>query len=452
MVTNKKFERRNSTTGALTFTLDAASLDEKYSILLNKYSKELTVPGFRKGKAPLSVLEMKIGKDLRMESIFKCLDEALDEELKNLSDEESPLIGSTYEVEDEEKYKSYKGGEDLTFTVLYEIYPEIDLPEYKGLKFEIENVEVKDEDIQKRIDELLEQNSMIQDAGDKVAENGDVVDVNYVELDENGEKISSTSRDNFTYTLGSGYSFYKFDDDIIGMKRGETKVFNKKYAENDEDVSEEYRGKEVHLSLTLNSVKTKNKPALDNEFAEDVKEEYKSVDDLKNGIRKEMEEDIAPFLSNQKIEVILNKLVDSTSFDVPSTLLNINLEREWNMLVSQFGGLSEKEIEKYGIKKDVTLSSWEEPMKRELKKFLVLKEIIKKEKIEASDEEVDEKYGDNYKDESNEERKNGMRNDYRRRLVEEKADDILEKENTFTSSSTLSYYEFKNKRNEEVNE
>ena len=391
MITDKSVKELENSQAALTLTLDAASIEEAYNKRIQKYAKDITIPGFRKGKVPVSVIERKFGAMIREESTFDLMEDSLKEAYSTLDKEHTPLVFSTPVLQDEEKLLPFKKDEDLTFTVVYDVFPRFELPSYKGLEVEVPAIEVTEEDIDKEIERYREQNAIIR-TKDGAAENGDIVTVDYVELNENGEEIESTKRDGFTFTLGSGYNFYKLDSDVIGMKAGEEKTVTKTYTE--EDNVPGYAGKTVTLRVKLDTLKNRELPAVDDDFAEDIKDEYKTVADLRKGIRDRFEKNVEEHLKNEKISAILSKLAEETVIDIPQSMIQAELDNRWRGFIRQTG-LTEAQIEKFMAMQSSTKESIQEEWKpetiKELKEQLIMEKIRETENFEVSDEELNEK-------------------------------------------------------------
>ena len=152
------------------------------------------------------------------------------------------------------------------------------LPEYKGLEIEYPARKITDEDVNAEIERLREQNAMVITKNGAIAE-GDIVTIDYAELDENGNEMAANKRDDFTFTVGSSYNFYKLDKDLVGMKKGDQSVIEKTYGD-DSGMGTDYLGKTVRINVKIKEVKVKEIPELDDDFAQDVKDEYKTVADL----------------------------------------------------------------------------------------------------------------------------------------------------------------------------
>ncbi len=388
MITEKSVKELENSQAALTLTLDAASIEEAYSKRIQKYAKELTIPGFRKGKVPASVIERKFGDQIREESTFDTMEEALKEAYSTLDKKDSPLVFSTPVLQDEEKLLPFKKDSDLTFTVVYDVMPRFELPQYTGLEVEVPAIEVTDADIEKEIEKYREQNAIVR-TKDGEAADGDVVTIDYYEIDGDGNEVAHTKRDGFTFTLGSGYNFYKLDKDIEGMKAGETKDITKSYTE--EDNVPGYAGKTITLRVKLDTLKSRELPAVDDAFAQDIKDEYKTVDDLKKGIREKFEKNAADAISREKENEILKKLAGEADFVIPESMIKAELDSRWRNFVRQMG-VSEEQVEKFmqmqGSTKEAIQNEWRDDAVQTIRTQLIMDKIRETENFEISEEEL----------------------------------------------------------------
>ena len=388
MITEKSVKELENSQAALTLTLDAASIEEAYGKRLQKYAKDLTLPGFRKGKAPASVIERKFGDQIREESTFDAMDEALKEAIGSLDKKDAPLVFSQPVLQDEEKLLPFKKGEDITFTVVYDIMPRFDLPQYTGLEVEVPSIEITDADIDKEIERLRDQNAIVRKKDGEAAD-GDIATVNYVELDTDGKEIEHTNRDGFTFTLGSGYNFYKIDKDIIGMKPGDEKTITKTYTEEDEVPG--YAGKSITLRVKLDSLKSRELPAVDDELAQDIKEEYKTVADLRNGIKADFQKKADDAAKHEKENAIVKKIVSEVSFPLPESMVKAELETRWRGFLRQTG-LNEEQMKTFmkmqGSDENSIMEQWRPDAEEIIREQLVLDAIREKEDFAVSDEEL----------------------------------------------------------------
>lgn len=377
MVVEKSVKELENSQIALTITVDAASIEKAYQERLKKYAANLQVDGFRKGKVPSSIVERKYGEGIREEATFDCMENTLQDVLKDIEDDKKPLPYSTPVLQDEEKLLPFKKDENITFTVHYDVMPKFELPSYTGLSVEVKSKSVSDEDVKAEIEKLREQNSLVV-AKDGEAAKDDIATVDYVELDEEGKEIENTKREDFTFTICSGYNFYKIDDDVIGMKSGDEKVIEK-------DVDDRH----VKLSVKLTNLKMRELPEVDDDFAQDVKEEYKTVADMENGIRKNLEEKAEEENKNAKTEAIIEKLIEESTISVPESMVNFQLEQNWKNFV-QNSGLPEQQLMGFfkmqNQTKESIMETWKEPAIKDLKGQLILEAIKNKENFALNEE------------------------------------------------------------------
>ena len=388
MITEKSVKELENSQAALTLTLDAASIEEAYSKRIQKYAKELTIPGFRKGKVPASVIERKFGDQIREESTFDTMEEALKEAYASLDKKDMPLVFSTPVLQDEEKLLPFKKDSDITFTVVYDVMPRFELPQYTGLEVDVPSIEITDADIDKEIERYREQNAIVR-TKDGAAASGDVVTIDYAELDADGNDIASSKRDGFTFTLGSGYNFYKLDSDIEGMKAGDEKKVTKTYTE--EDNVPGYAGKTVTLRVKLDTLKSRELPAVDDDFAQDIKDEYKTVADLRAGIKEKFEKTASDAITREKEDAIMKKLAGEADFVIPESMIKAELDSRWRNFVRQMG-VSEEQVEKFmqmqGSTKEAIQNEWRDDAISTIRTQLIMDRIREKENFEISDEEL----------------------------------------------------------------
>ena len=228
MVKNKEIKTLENSVVELSVTIEKDSLKKEYDELLKKYAKTAHIKGFRKGKVPPAILERKYSDSIRMESGYNLIEKCLEEVLKDA--EKKPLPYYTPKLVDEESFE-VDLEKDLDFKVTYETYPEITLGQYKEIEVELPEVKLTKEDEERELKKYQEQNAVVTEKQEGTVEKDNVVTVNYCEVDGDGNEIPGTSREDFTFTVGTGYNYYKFDDDIEGMAKDEEKIIEKEFDE-----------------------------------------------------------------------------------------------------------------------------------------------------------------------------------------------------------------------------
>ncbi len=226
MVANKEIERIEHSAVKLTVTVPQQDVKSEYDSLLTDYSRKIQIKGFRKGKVPPAILERKFGDGIREEASRNMMEKSLKEVFDDI--EEKPLPYSVPELQDD---SSLEVDKDFTFTVVYDVYPEIEVGEYQGVQIEGIQVKIGKADEERELNAIQEQNSVVMDKESGNVEKDNIVTVDFVELGEGDEPIEESRRQDFVFTVGTGYNIYKIDDDIIGMKKGEEKVIEKTYPE-----------------------------------------------------------------------------------------------------------------------------------------------------------------------------------------------------------------------------
>ncbi len=441
MITEKSVKELENSQAALTLTLDAASIEDAYSKRIQKYAKELQIPGFRKGKVPANVIERKFGDDIRTESTFDAMEDALKEAYETLDPKDRPIAFSTPVLQDEEKLVPFRKDSDITFTVVYDVMPRFELPQYTGIEVEVPTVEITEADIDKEVEKYREQNAVVKTKDGK-AVNGDIVTLSYVEIGEDGNPVESTRRDDFTFTVGSGYNFYRIDSDVEGMAKGDEKDIEKTYTE--EDGIPGYAGKTVKLHVKVSEVKVRELPEVDDDLAQDIKDEYKTVADLRAGIRDDLQKRLDNALKNEKSSLLLDRILASVSFPLPESMVQAQLDSQWRNFVRQ-SGLTEEQITKFmemqGSTKESIQKDWREGTEKEIRTELILDRIREKEDFEVAAEELDKACEEQLKNVPDAE-KDSYRDMIKNEMQYAKVLPYLLENNTFKDSGKKSYSEY----------
>jgi trigger factor len=448
---SKEITQLEKSSVKMSVTIPKEDAQAQYHNLLKEYAKNAQLPGFRKGKVPQELLVRKFGDALKGEALNKILEKAIEEVFQdeNLSRHERPLPYAQPRMEDEPKLDF---DQDINFSLVYDVLPKISISQWKGLEAEIPQVKVAEADIERELEELRERNAFVLDqAEDALAQNGDVATVNYCEIGENGEELPNTRRDDFAFTLGSGANVYKFDDDIIGMKKGDTKEISKTYP-NDESVNSLLAGRTLKLKITLTALKEKKLPDLDDELAQDIDDKFKNLDDLKRNIRERLEANIERRLKDHKVSRVLEKIMEKTPVSLPESMVNAEIQGRMRNLARQFGADAEKLKQLLSISGgglDDIDGKWRPAAEKALHSRLIVETLIEEQHIEAGDaelgqeieriaaesnmplEEAQKRYGDE-----------NMREYLKADIRERKFFDMLLAENSIKTGTMINYLDF----------
>jgi trigger factor len=386
----KEIARLEKSRAQLSITVGRDDVRSEYDELLKEYAKTVQIPGFRKGKVPRDVLVRKFGDALKGEALGKIIEKAVGGVFQDESfpREDRPLPYSPPQVQGEPKLDP---GADLQFSVVYDAFPAVKVEKWEGLEAEIPDVSVSDDDIAKELETIRKRNAIVLDKGDNdVSEKGNVLTVNYCELDDSGAIVTGTEREDFTFTLGSGYNIYNFDDEVTGMKKGEAREFAKAFPE--DFSNKEFAGKTKKIKVTLTALKVKKLPDLDDDLAQDVDEKYKSLDDLKNSIRERFNKDLEGRLRNMKINGILEKIMENTPVEIPESMLRVELDSRWRntarYLNTDPDGLY-KIMGNSPEKAKSVIEDWKPDAVKGLHSRLIIEILMEDLKLEASDVEVE---------------------------------------------------------------
>ena len=426
-----KLEAREKSQKALTMTIAAADLQKAYGEKLAKYAREMTFKGFRKGKAPIDFVTRQIGDYVREEVVYDTIDSTFNAEVEKLAMEDRPLPYAKASIEGEDKLKDYKLGEDLTVTIAYDVFPAVELGQYKGLELEVLDGQVTDADIDAEVESLREQNANIMNKEGE-AKLGDIATVDYAELDEAGVAIEATKRNDFTFTLGSSYNQYKIDDEVVGMKVGDQKTVDKSYGQDFSD--ESLRGRSVKLSITLTKLKERVLPEVDDDFAQDVKEEYKTVKDLRDSIRKNLQEQLDNYLEDEKYMALFSAIGKDTKMTIPASMKEFSIRSEIRNYMRNIGRSSE-DIDKLIAANDPTALYLREAMSSRavetLRQQLILQAIQKQGVVKLDEGELDKALSERLNDGMDEETRKRATDEIRDELEFAKVPKYLLENNTF---------------------
>jgi trigger factor len=390
VVVTKEITKLEHSNVKLTLSIGKDDVRAEYDALLAEYGKTVQLPGFRKGKVPKDVLVRKFGDVFKEEVVVKIVEKASTQvfEDESFPKEDRPLSYSTPQVQDKGSLDLDK---DFRFSMVYDILPKVQVGQWQGLEVEIPDVSIGEEDLNRELEAIRERNAVVQDKNDgEEAVFGDVVTVNYCETDDKGEALGDTKREDFVFTLGSGYNYFKFDDEVKGMKKGETRDFEKTWPADSEE--QELAGKTKKLRVTLTALKIKDLPELDDELAQDVDEKFTTLEDLKKDIKDRLNKDLDSRLRAIKINKLLEKIMENTPVEIPESMTRVQLDSQWRGLARRFNTDAEglyKMMGGDGNKAQAIIDDWKPDTKKALHSRLIVETLIKDLKLEVSEEEAD---------------------------------------------------------------
>lgn len=420
---NCKVEKtKNANEVKLEITVDAAKFDEAIKKVYFKSAKYFNIPGFRKGKAPMQIVEKYYGKEIFYEDAFnEVAEEALEEAIK----ENKLEVVSRPDID----VTQIEKGKDLIFTAVMQTKPEAELGKYKGIEIKKIEYNVTDEDINHELGHMQEHNSRLITIEDRPVEKGDIATIDF-EGFVDGKAFEGGKAEGHELEIGSNTFIPGFEDQVIGMKIDEEKDINVKFPE--EYFSKDLAGKDATFKVKVNEIKKKELPELDDEFAKDVSE-FDTLKELKADIKSKKEKENEEKAKYETQDAVIKAVCENIKVDIPSGMVETEID---NMIKD-----IEQRLSYQGLKIDQYLQMMGktmEDMKKEyepqaiegIKSRLALEAVVKAEKIEASDKEIEEKMKEmakNYGKENDEEfmKNENVKNYIKQGIESEKAIDFL---------------------------
>ena len=381
---NCKVEKtKNANEVKLELTVEANRFDEAMKKVYFKSAKYFNIPGFRKGKAPMNIVEKYYGKEIFYEDAFndlapEVLEEALTEnkiEAVSRPDIDITQIGK---------------GQDLIFTAIFQTKPEAELGKYKGIEIKKIEYTVKDEDINHELEHMQEHNSRLISVEDRPVEKGDITTIDF-EGFVDGEAFEGGKAENYDLEIGSNSFIPGFEDQIIGMKIDEEKDINVKFPE--EYFSKDLAGKDATFKVKVHEIKKKELPNLDDEFAKDVSE-FDTLKELKASIKERLEKDNAQKAKYETEEAAIKAVCDKSKVEIPSGMVDMEVDhmiQDINQRLSYQGLKLEQYLKMIGKTEEEVRKEYEPQAIEAIKSRLTLEAVRKAEKIEATDEEINAK-------------------------------------------------------------
>ena len=380
---SKVEKTKNTNEVKLEITVEAKRFDDAIKRVYFKSAKYFNIPGFRKGKAPMQIVEKYYGKEIFYEDAFN---EIAPEVMQEAVEENKIEVVSRPEVD----IKQMEKGKDLVFTATVQVKPEIELGKYKGIELEKVEYTVTDEDIEHELGHMQEHNSRMVTIDERPVENGDTVTIDF-EGFVDGKPFEGGKAEKHELEIGSNQFIPGFEEQIIGMELNSNRDIKVKFP--DEYFSKDLAGKEATFKIKLHEIKKKELPALDDEFAKDVSE-FDTLEDLKADIRAKQEKHAAERTKYEMEDNAIKEVVKNSKVDVPSGMIETevdNLLKDMDQRLSYQGMKLDQYLKMMGKTEADVRKEYEPQAIESIKSRLAIEKIVEEEKIEASKDEVHEK-------------------------------------------------------------
>ncbi|MEP3280453.1 MAG: trigger factor [Stappiaceae bacterium] len=365
----------------LKVVVPASDLSGRLDDYLVDMKSKVKINGFRPGKVPLNHLKRLYGR----QAMAEILGNLINETTKNAVDErkERPALQPEIDLPDEQAEKVLDGKEDLSYLIKYEIIPEFELQDFKGLKVERPIVETDEAEIDDQISKIAESNRPFEARAEGVAsETGDRITMAYVgKID--GEAFEGGADENGQLVLGSGQFIPGFEDQLLGAKSGDELQVNVKFP--DEYQAEHLAGKDAVFDVTVKEVAAPGEVTLDDAFAEKLGLE--SLDKLKEIVRGQVESQYGTATRQKVKRQLLDQLDEMYDFELPEKLLETEFDGIWQQ-VQQDMERESKSFEDEDTSEEDARAEYQKIAKRRVRLGLVLSEIGEKNDVQVSDDEV----------------------------------------------------------------
>ena len=313
---NYKVEKtENANEVKLELTIEAQKFDEAIKKVYFQSAKYFNIPGFRKGKAPLNIVEKYYGKEIFYEDAFN---EVAPVEMEEALKENNIEVVSRADID----VKQIEKGKDLIFTAIFQTKPEAELGKYKGIEIPKIEYTVSDEDINHELSHMQEHNSRLISVEDRAVESGDTTVIDF-EGFVDGVAFEGGKAEGHELEIGSNTFIPGFEDQIIGMKIDEEKDINVKFPE--EYFSKDLAGKDATFKVKLHEIKKKELPELDDEFAKDVSE-FDTLEELKKSIKEKMEKENEQKQKYETEDAVIKAVCENVKVEIPSGMVELETE------------------------------------------------------------------------------------------------------------------------------
>ena len=374
----EKTEKANEV--KLEITIEAEKFDNAMKKVYFQNAKYFNIPGFRKGKAPMNIVEKYYGAQIFYEDAFnEVATEAYDEALEaNKIDAVSrPVVN----------IKQMEKGKDVIFTAVVQTKPEVELGKYKGIEIPKVEYKVEEKDIEHELGHMQEHNSRLITVDDRALENGDIATIDF-EGFVDGVAFDGGKAEGHELEIGSGSFIPGFEDQLVGMKIDEEReikvTFPKEY------FSKDLAGKEAMFKVKLHEIKRKELPELDDEFAKDVSE-FDTLAELKASIKEKIEKNNEQRQKYETEDLAIKAVCEDVKVDIPSGMVEFEVEnmmKDFEQRLSYQGLNLDQYLKMIGKTEEEMKKEYEPQAIEAIKSRLVLEAIIKAEKIEASEDEI----------------------------------------------------------------
>lgn len=378
---SKKAEQAN--TYELVVNVDGETFEKAVNAVYKRQVKNISIQGFRKGKAPRKVVEKMYGSEVFYEDAMQdCYPEALYEAAKEAN-------VKIVKVETLEAVEASKDGFTFKATIIVE--PEMEIKDYLGIEVTKKSTEVTDELVDEEIEKVRDRNSRMVTVEDRAAQDGDVAVIDF-EGFVDGEAFEGGKAENYNLKLGSGNFIPGFEEQIVGHNTDEEFTIDVNFPEDYQ--AEELKGKAAQFKIKLHEIKAKELPEVDDDFVKDVSEK-ETLDEYKEELKETIAKRLADEAEKDIDDQIANKLMELLEGEIPEAMYDneaSEMVREFEMRLRAQGMDMKTYMQYMGIDVNALKGMYKEEAEKRVKLRLALETVAKKENIEVTDADFNEEY------------------------------------------------------------
>lgn len=374
-------EKLEKNMAKLTIEVSSEEFENAIAKAYKKNKNKISMPGFRKGKAPRAMIEKMYGKGIFYEDAANSIipdayaDAAKESELEIVA---QPEIDVT----------QIESGKPFIFTATVALKPEVTLGEYKGIEVEKKEVEVTDEEVEAEINKVRESNARMLDIDDRATQDGDTVLIDFDGYVD-GKQFEGGKADDYSLVLGSHSFIDNFEEQLVGKNIGDDVEVNVTFPENYQ--AEELQGKPAVFKVKIKELKVKELPELDDDFAQDVSN-FDTIAEYKEDLKKKLTENKEEALKREREEAVIGKIIENAQMDIPEQMVDAQtrqMTQEFAQRLSSQGLSIDQYMQFTGLTPQKMIEELKPQALKRIQSRLVLEAVVAAENIETTEEELD---------------------------------------------------------------
>lgn len=374
-------EKLEKNMAKLTIEVSSEEFENAIAKAYKKNKNKISMPGFRKGKAPRAMIEKMYGKGIFYEDAANSIipdayaDAAKESELEIVA---QPEIDVT----------QIESGKPFIFTATVALKPEVTLGEYKGIEVEKKEVEVTDEEVEAEINKARESNARMLDIDDRATQDGDTVLIDFDGYVD-GKQFEGGKADDYSLVLGSHSFIDNFEEQLVGKNIGDDVEVNVTFPENYQ--AEELQGKPAVFKVKIKEIKVKELPELDDDFAQDVSN-FDTIAEYKEDLKKKLTENKEEALKREREEAVIGKIIENAQMDIPEQMVDAQtrqMTQEFAQRLSSQGLSIDQYMQFTGLTPQKMIEELKPQALKRIQSRLVLEAVVAAENIETTEEELD---------------------------------------------------------------